>query len=1202
MSDHPPIEWAAFARAELGLAAEDADTISRAASLLARLPDSDHVARRIRDVLRSLAQWGLGPPTLLASLLCSVIQARAPVSDTSRSLRDALRPVLDDAALDDAALARAALAAAWIVPTSRIAQGTVTGTRWDVAQRWDTPPADTAAGPVADTVATRTPRQRRADRLRRLFWLAYHDWQAALIVVADQLAWGDELAASAGSAPLEVLRPWCEETNDVFLPLLEMLGMWDLRREIGDRAFAIQQPAEYALGTDYVDRYRAHHQETFPAIADKVRAALDRQGIAGSVELHVSDLLSVRRAKDRAVRRHERFAVESLLPTLRLNLVVSTAEDCYRALGVIHALWRPVSRLGPVATGGRFYDYIAAPRFNGYRRLITTVLADDPHKGEVVRLLEFSIYTHAMCAVNGGGVAVALGAAAPIGPIRNAWWENDQHREIVRSRPFGENGPQIYVFSPLGEIYDLPERSTPVDFAFGVHSQIGAAATTFWVNGAPVSYDAGLRNGDLVEVEWDAHYSALNPEWEKAAHTAIARVNIRRALTQRRRSPQDGRARIDAILRRELEFCRLSLTPPEIELALTRVAKTFHCPDLYTLYDKVTEGAISPDQVAARAIEAQLVGEIVRHDGTHWPGRVRAAHCCMTRERAPSTLGSTTRVYPGVPIVGRASSSRTQSTLVVHRTECPEAPAPEAAIPLRWRSLAPNREAVEIAITAFDRPHLLEAILDSVYRFYREGGELQAGGGLYLHQVTATVHDDGTATIALVVAAPALDAIRPLEMRLEELKEAGTIRAFQTWHYSSSQRTHLAATDDRKARSPYSLHEVRTEAMFFGRHDELQRLRDHLRDGQKLTILYGLKRIGKTSLLYYLRDHALRGDPDLLPIYVDAQRIAPLTPARILQVLAEKCTSAITEHVGATATRELRLRNHDLRADPFDAFFKWADAARLVLGGCRLVFMIDEFTHVEEAYRDKRLSSDFFTRLRGLISALDDIQWVICIHESIFTALAAARPRSGSWTLRQQGIPVRLSFLEEEAAEHLIRQPMGRFYEYDAAVVRDILGLTAGHPYYLHILCSELASRMRDGARTRVTAADLKAVSAQLSIQDSAYFDHYFDRLPQRHGRVLDAIVRVAPSSAEWLDAEAIAAGLRMREHEPAPGEVDGLLAQLTSLGLLARDGPPHDPRYRIAVGLFHEWLRYHPLTVPGGAAVARRARKRMTTEDDGRR
>lgn len=1150
MSDPQPFDWAAFARSDLGLNDADADALGRAGALVARLPDADHATCRARRVLSALAGWSLQPLVLLSALLCPIIRGGVAVRGG--------RP-----AFNGAAITRAELAAAWLAPT--VGSGEQTPVERGSVSRAASEP--------------RTPRQVRADRLRRLFWLAYHDWEAVLIVVADHLAWGAELEdAAAGSSTLDTLRPWCEETDGVFLPLLEMLGMWDLRRTIGDRAFAIQQPAEYALGRAYEDRYRAHHADNFAAVAGELRIALDTQDTPCQIDLHVSDLLSVKRVQERAARRHERFTVESLLPTLRLNLVVDTEEACYSALGEIHRLWRPVSRLGPVATGGRFYDNIATPRFNGYRRLITTVLADDRRKGEALRLMEFSIFTGEMRAINEGGVAAAHAATAPAGAasavaIRNVWWTNEEHAEVVQSCRFGETSPQTYVFSPLGEIYLLPAGGTPVDFAFGVHSQIGASAKTFWVNGAPARYDTPLRNGDLVEVEWDAHYSALVPGWEKAARTTTAKIHIRRALTQRDRSPNDGRARIDLVLRRELEICKLRLTSAEIDHALARVARSFKCPDPYSLYVKINEGTVSPDQVAARVVEDRLIGEVVQLDGVRWPGRIHIAQCWMSQEKTAGKLGSATRVYPGIPISGHEVRTRYHSTLVVHRADCPLAPPSDVAIPLRWRSLATNREAVEISIAAFDRPHLLRDLLDTVYGFYSKDDT-----GLYLHQSTAEVHNDGTATISLVVAAPTLEALQPLEARFEWLKQEGFVHAFQIWHYSPGQRQILAASENRRVRNPYSPHEVRSTSMFFGRQREIAQLVDHLRDGQKLTILFGHKRIGKTSLLYHLRDYALRGDPGLLPVFVDAQAIEPLTPSRLARALADAGTAVITEYFGGTATRGLRMRARDLRADPFDAFGHWANAARETLRGRTLVFMIDEFTRLEEASRTGKLSADFFPRLRALIGSLPDIQWLLCLHESLYSALVSGDARDGMWALLQEGEATRLSYLDAEAAKRLIREPMGRFYTYDDFVVQRILELTAGHPYYIHIICSGLASHMRDGTRTQVTAADLAAVTEQLSMRTSFYFTHFYEGLSRTHTAALNAIARASASAVDWLGIDVIAAGIRAQGLEARPDEVERVLAELGALGIVAWEDTWPGMRYRTAVGLYHAWLRKHPL------------------------
>ncbi|MBC7871765.1 MAG: bifunctional (p)ppGpp synthetase/guanosine-3',5'-bis(diphosphate) 3'-pyrophosphohydrolase, partial [Chitinophagaceae bacterium] len=447
----------------------------------------------------------------------------------------------------------------------------------------------------------------QAEKLRRMFITAYSDVDAVLVCVADHLA----RASYLNEVSEQEQQLWAQENTSVYVPLTEMLGLWSYRHVLADLSLSLTDKAQYEKCESKVTAYCQRHEMLFSQIAPELLHRLELEGVHDAeINLHETTPANLYRRQQQST--HDESAM------LRIDVLLETERDCYHALGIIHNRWSPVNR--PISTASpvseeRFSDTIAAPRYNGYRCLITTVMADENRLSP--RLAEFRIRTKAMEQVNIRGV---LGARIDPIPVRNAWWNDKAAADLLNARDTQTLTGDICVFTGAGEVvYPLRKGTTVIDLAFKTNPALAPYIGDIHVNGAAVGHDYELRHRDLVEMAHDARYPALKPEWEDFARTSSARAMIRRFLKQQERSPHHGRALIDAALARETEIYEMRYPAERAEQTLIRLARRYLCSSLDTLYLRVAEGEILAEELANAMIEDELVGHIVLENGDSWP-------------------------------------------------------------------------------------------------------------------------------------------------------------------------------------------------------------------------------------------------------------------------------------------------------------------------------------------------------------------------------------------------------------------------------------------------------------------------------------------------------------------------------------------------------------------------------------------------------
>lgn len=1006
-----------------------------------------------------------------------------------------------------------------------------------------------------------------AGLLRRLFIMAYADIDAVLLCAANRLADVPRLDRLQTRTEIE---SWAQKSISVYLPLFEMLGLWTHRHDLGNVSLNMLDPVLFKEFEGHVNVYYEQNVRLFDRIEYELNGLMhDSQLDNAQVILHEITPASLHRRMTELRRRGKTYSADELR-ALRVDVLVDSEADCYLALGLIHKRWTPAHRQGSFAEG-RFLDYIAKPRYNGYRCLITTVLCEDieaeingKHRRQLV---EFRIRTQEMDVINTYGIVAAMQHPDP---IEQVWWEDAAITDAMTRRD-GDADGSICVFSPTGQvIYPVKPDSTVLDIAFRIHTALGPYTRHCTVNGRKVNYGHRIKHHDLVMIEFDTQYPSVEEKWDDYCHAATTKDAIRRFIKQRDRSPHKGRQRIDKVLQRESMIYQMRFPEDKIAKSLTRIAHDLGCATVDGLYVKVLEGNIAPDKVVAAMIETELVEHIIRTDGKNWPGRrIRIAQSWM-QEKGERKLDRAVRVMPGVEIVGRVEERRGEDILVVHRRDHHLAPTGELAIPLAWRPMTTERESAEIIITAPPRATIASKILAEVTKL--GGDDVQQG--ITLHGFNLEMQD-GAAHIKIIIDAPSFDAIHQFQDALRRLRDEKTITDFKIWQLYPGQRMLLSGKLDKRRQNPYTLKQIRDRSMFFGRDDEINRVIEEVQTLRPFIILYGQKRIGKTSLMVHLADYILPQTCDVIPVSYDVHGLTPFTPETFLLALADAARNRIQDERNTTRPENRavtersipRLRPKHLQQDPYGTFAEWVHRVQERLKGTRLLFMVDEFTRAEEECARGHLDPAFFDGLQSLVDN-HNIGLLLCVHDNIYND-----HNSYSWGMMQRGSPIHLVSLEHEPAARLVRQPTERIYKFSDEIVERILHLTDCHPYFIHALSIEISAQMRTAKHDAVTPDDLEVAILKMLRNGDHYFSHYKSSVDEPTWDMLKTMALAVTPRNRWVSYDDIRATGQLGENISMGGRMS-INSLYRARIITARTTFDDQVEYAIPVELLQIWLK----------------------------
>jgi GTP pyrophosphokinase len=548
-----------------------------------------------------------------------------------------------------------------------------------------------------------------SENLRKMFLALASDIRVVLLALADRV----RIMRRLDALPANEAQRRAHETQEVYAPLANRLGIWQLKWELEDLAFRHLAPEVYRDIKRWLAEKRAARTRAIEDVIALVQRKLDEAAIEAEVVGRPKHIYSIYKKMQR-----KQIEFEHIYDVSAVRIIVAELEDCYAALGLVHGEWTPIP--------GEFDDYIAKPKENFYRSLHTAVIG--PGGGP----LEIQIRTQQMHDYNEFGVAAHWRYKEAKKADRRFdekidWlrqlmrWQKDvtdgsemgDPRDLAESLKTDIFQDQVFVFTPTGEIIDLPLGSTPIDFAYRIHTEVGHRCRGAKVRGQIVPLDYRLQTGDAVEIitaksgvpsrDW------LNPH-QAYTQTSGARQKIRQFFRQQKRETSIAQGR--DLVERELK--RVGLDAARLD------ALTTAYPQYATLDDVLAAlgfGDISVQSVAARLLELE------RKDQEIEPPVPSTKP--VTKERATSvSIAGVDDVMshparccspvPGDAVVGFITRGR---GVAIHRRDCPNArhpQEPERWMPLTWGPDPGHVYPVDIQIVAYDRKGLLRDIADAV--------------------------------------------------------------------------------------------------------------------------------------------------------------------------------------------------------------------------------------------------------------------------------------------------------------------------------------------------------------------------------------------------------------------------------------------------------------------------------------------------------
>ncbi len=419
--------------------------------------------------------------------------------------------------------------------------------------------------------------QRQVENLRKMFLAMSKDIRVLIIKLSDRL----HNLRTINYMTHDKIVEKCQETLDIYAPLAARLGIYSMKMELEDIALKFLEPEAYYDLAEQVSERKEEREDAIDGIIFHMKQALDEIGIKYEIYGRSKHFYSIFKKM-----KYQHKNIDEIFDLMAVRIIVDTVRDCYAVLGLVHTMWRPIP--------GRFKDYIAMPKPNMYQSLHTTVI------GDAGRPFEIQIRTHEMHQIAEYGIAAHWkykeGIKSDTEEVKLSWlrqaleWQKDvsDPREFMESLKMDLFSSQVFVFTPQGDVIDLPAGSTPLDFAFKIHTDVGCKCVGAKVNGKMVTIDYPLENGNIIEIVTSPNAAGPSIDWLKIAKSSSARNKIRQWLKRENRNDavDKGKDLFDKYLRKK------GHDPKELlkNSYLNRVVKELNFKDQDELFTQLSYG------------------------------------------------------------------------------------------------------------------------------------------------------------------------------------------------------------------------------------------------------------------------------------------------------------------------------------------------------------------------------------------------------------------------------------------------------------------------------------------------------------------------------------------------------------------------------------------------------------------------------------
>ncbi|HEX2469273.1 MAG TPA: bifunctional (p)ppGpp synthetase/guanosine-3',5'-bis(diphosphate) 3'-pyrophosphohydrolase [Candidatus Limnocylindrales bacterium] len=598
--------------------------------------------------------------------------------------------------------------------------------------------------------STHSHEQQQAENIRKMLLAMAEDIRVVLIKLADRLHNMRTLYGLASEKQSRIAR----QTMEIYAPLAERLGIWQIKWELEDLAFKVLEPERFRELARLLDTRRKGRESYIDRAIAELRPKLEAAGIEPDLQGRPKHIFSIWKKMQR---KGAEFG--EIYDVYAIRVLVDEVRDCYAALGIVHSLWRPIP--------GQFDDYIAVPKNNLYQSLHTAVIALDG------KPLEIQIRTHQMHQVSEVGIAAHWRYKEGTKSDREydaklAWlrqlmdWQRDVSEsdatEFVEGIKLDIFQDQVFVFTPKGDIKDLPAGATPLDFAYRIHTDVGHRTIGAKVNNRLVPLDYRLKNGDIVEIVTTKGEHGPSRDWLNVVRTSHAREKIRQWFKRKDRDENivHGRESLERELRR---LARTTIAVVGTD-KIAEVAKQLNHESVDDFFAAIGYGAIGPQAVVMRLGvvddgQAQLPTvapsqQVARTGGVRVKGvgdlLVRFAKCCHP--------------IPGDPIVGFITRGK---GVTVHLRSCPTVANEREVtrlIEVEWEAEPTQTYPIAIRVEAFDRTGLLNDITQVV-----------AENKVNIVAANVGVSQDHTAIVTATLQVASVSQLARVMSRIENLKD-----------------------------------------------------------------------------------------------------------------------------------------------------------------------------------------------------------------------------------------------------------------------------------------------------------------------------------------------------------------------------------------------------------------------------------------------
>ncbi len=583
--------------------------------------------------------------------------------------------------------------------------------------------------------------QQHAESLRKMLVAMAEDLRVVFIKLADRLHNMRTLSALPPEKQYSIAR----ETMDIYAPLAHRLGIWELKWELEDLAFRYLEPKRYAQLSKMVAGKRTEREAFIAKVIEILKKEFNRIGLKAEITGRPKHLYSINQKIQKYATQGKQF--NDIYDLFALRVLVDTVQDCYNAVGIVHNLWHPLP--------GTFDDYIANPKPNGYQSLHTVVMSFGTTP------LEIQIRTRDMHYTDEYGIAAHWrykegNKEDPHYEERIGWLRQliEWHRELSGTEEFLESVKtdifidQVFVFTPKGEVKDLPKGATPLDFAYRIHTELGHHCIGAKVNNRLVPLNYQLNNGDVVEIITTKRDKGPSRDWLSPnlgyVKTSHALEKIRQWFKKQERTDniEHGRELLD----KELKQLGLKYTDRE------SIARAFKYPNVDDFLAAIGYGGINVEAIAlklaAQQEQPRIAPEIAPSKQVKSEVQVLGVGDLLTN------LARCCNPVPGDDIVGYVTRSR---GITIHRRDCYNIineDEKERLIQVEWGQTE-AQYPVSIQVDAWDRVGLV-----------RDVSTIIAEDKVNILSMNVTEHDDHTTTLLLTLETKGLAQLSRLLARI----------------------------------------------------------------------------------------------------------------------------------------------------------------------------------------------------------------------------------------------------------------------------------------------------------------------------------------------------------------------------------------------------------------------------------------------------